>query len=304
MRCSYCMPKEEMQFMPSGNLMNANEVENFAKIFVGLGVNKIRLTGGEPLVRKDAGEIIRRLGKLSIELTLTTNGVFIDRFVDQIIEAGISSVNLSIDSLQRKRFFEITQRDSFDKVWANIQLLIKNNFHLKLNVVVMNGINDDEILSFIHLTKDLPLHVRFIEFMPFAGNHWESKKVFPLQKILESANEEFDVNPIDHEKNSTAKKYFVKGFAGTFAVISTMSTPFCADCNRLRLTADGKMKNCLFSKTEMDLLSRMRNGENIDQFIRECLREKEKELGGQLRTDFIHLDPEKIENRSMISIGG
>ena len=304
MRCSYCMPKEEMQFMPSGNLMNANEVENFAKIFVGLGVNKIRLTGGEPLVRKDAGEIIRRLGKLSIELTLTTNGVFIDRFVDQIIEAGISSVNLSIDSLQRKRFFEITQRDSFDKVWANIQLLIKNNFHLKLNVVVMNGINDDEILSFIHLTKDLPLHVRFIEFMPFAGNHWESKKVFPLQKILESANEEFDVIPIDHEKNSTAKKYFVKGFAGTFAVISTMSTPFCADCNRLRLTADGKMKNCLFSKTEMDLLSRMRNGENIDQFIRECLREKEKELGGQLRTDFIHLDPEKIENRSMISIGG
>lgn len=303
-RCLYCMPSEKMKFMPAKHLMQAEEVETIVKTFVDLGVKKIRLTGGEPLVRKDAKDIIERLSKFPVELTLTTNAVLVDDFIEDFHQARIKSVNVSLDTLKRDKFHKLTQRELFDKVWNNIQLLITEGFHVKVNVVVMKGINDNEILDFIELTKNQPVHVRFIEFMPFDKNQWNSNKVFSYQEILDLAETKFGFIKMKDESNETAKKFKPFGHQGTFAVISTMSAPFCHNCNRMRLTADGKMKNCLFSKSEADILSALRNHEDIEPIIRKCVGQKEKALGGQFEGDFNKIDTNKIDNRSMISIGG
>ena len=304
LRCSYCMPEEDYSFTPVTKLMQAGEIETLARIFVGEGVNKIRLTGGEPLVRKDAADIILSLSKLPVKLTLTTNGTRLHKFIDVLKEAGICSLNISLDTLQADKFNVITQRDQFDLVWNNIQLLLQNNFHVKVNVVVMKGINDAEISDFIAWTRNTPVHVRFIEFMPFSGNHWNSSKVVTLQQILSLISRNFEFVPLQAEKHDTAKKYIVPGYAGTFGVISTMSAHFCGDCNRMRLTADGKLKNCLFSKEETDLLTPLRNGMEVTSLIHQCVAGKAKQLGGQFSSDFEHLDAEDIHNRSMITIGG
>src|SRR5215203_3777835 len=177
LRCFYCMPEEEYNFTPASRLMQAAEMEALAKLFVAEGVTKIRLTCGEPLVRKDAAAIILALSTLPVQLTLTTNGTRLHQFVDVLQEAGIRSLNISLDTLQPEKFALITRRDQFDLVWKNMQLLLKKGFHLKVNVVVMNGLNDNEINDFIAWTRDTPVHVRFIEFMPFSGNRWTSNKV-------------------------------------------------------------------------------------------------------------------------------
>ncbi len=304
LRCFYCMPEEDYEFTKQSHLMQADEIESLAKTFVQLGVNKIRLTGGEPLVRKDAAEIIRRLGKLPVKLTLTTNGTRLHEFVDVLEEAGVRSLNISLDTLQAETFKHITRRDQFQTVLNNIQLLINRNFHVKVNVVVMKGLNDGEINDFIAWTKDTAVHVRFIEFMPFSGNKWTSNKVFTLQQILQVVEQQYSFLPLKNEEHDTAKGYIVPGHAGTFAVISTMSAPFCSTCNRMRLTADGKMKNCLFAEQEMDLLTALRNSEDVTQLIRQNIASKAKELGGQFTADFEHINAETIHNRSMIGIGG
>ncbi|HSF88955.1 MAG TPA: GTP 3',8-cyclase MoaA, partial [Saprospiraceae bacterium] len=255
LRCFYCMPDEHYDFTPASRLMQVDEIEAISRIFVANGVRKIRLTGGEPLVRKDAAEIIRKLAALPVKLTLTTNGTRLHEFVDVIKEAGITSLNISLDTLDKDRFMLMTKRDQFARVMSNINMMIDSGFHVKVNVVVMKGLNDHEVADFIRWTKQSPIHVRFIEFMPFSGNRWNSDRVMTWQQILELASHEFDIEPIQREKHETAKKYMIPGAPGTFAVISTMSAPFCGDCNRMRLTADGKMKNCLFSQTETDLLT-------------------------------------------------
>jgi cyclic pyranopterin phosphate synthase len=257
------MPEEEYEFTPASKLMQKEEIEALSKIFVGLGVNKIRLTGGEPLVRKDAGDIIRSLSKLPVKLTITTNGSRLHEFVDILEESGVHSLNISLDTLQPEKFNLITRRNQFQQVYDNIQLLLKRNFHVKVNMVVMKGLNDSEINDFVEWTKDQPVHVRFIEFMPFTGNRWTSNKVFTMQQMLEVIREKYDVIRLQDEKHDTAKGYMVTGHQGTFAIISTMSANFCGDCNRLRLTADGKMKNCLFAEKETDLLSALRRGEML-----------------------------------------
>jgi GTP 3',8-cyclase len=304
LRCFYCMPEEEYAFTPASRLMQAHEVEALAKVFVENGVNKIRLTGGEPLVRKDAGDIIRALAKLPVKLTITTNGTRIHEFINLLEEAGIRSLNVSLDTLKRDKFQLMTRRDHFDRVMENIRLLVDKKFHVKLNVVVTKGLNDNEINDFIAWTKNEPLHIRFIEFMPFSGNKWSSEKVFTWQEVLQRAAEVYDMVPLGRDMHDTAKKYQVPGYTGTFAVISTMSDPFCGDCNRMRLTADGKLKNCLFSKTETDLLSALRRGEPVLPLIEMSIRSKAKELGGQFTKDFEHLQADSINNRSMITIGG
>lgn len=305
LRCFYCMPEEEYEFTPVSRLMQADEIEAIARIFVENGVNKIRLTGGEPLVRKDAADIIERLAKLPVKLTMTTNATRLDKFLDVILSSGIRSLNISLDTLNKDRFLMLTKRDQYDEVMSNVDLMIRNNIHVKLNAVIMKGINDDEINDFILLTRDLPIHVRFIEFMPFTGNQWNSQRVFTWQQILEKATQQFDVLPLEREKHETAKKYKVPGHQGTFAVISTMSAPFCGDCNRMRLTADGKMKNCLFSQTETDLLTPFRNGEDILPMIHQSIRDKKEALGGQFSVEALDkIETSKLENRSMITIGG
>ena len=286
-----------MKFALHSTLMTADEINSIAKIFVNLGVKKIRLTGGEPLVRKDARQIIQLLSELPAELTITTNATKTDSFINDFKNAGIKSVNVSLDTFDKEKFFSITRRNDFDKVWANIHQLIANDFHVKLNLVAMEGVNDDELIDFINFTKTLPVHIRFIEFMPFPGNDWKREKVFTYIEMLEKIRANFEIEKLYDQKHSTAKKYRVRAFAGTFAFINTVTLPFCGDCNRMRLTADGKIKNCLFSKGEIDLLTAFRRGENIENLIFMSLKDKKKQTGGQ---DFSL----PTENRSMIAIGG
>ncbi len=298
------MPEEDYIFTPPARLMQVDEIEAIAKIFVEHGVNKIRLTGGEPLVRKGAEDIILRLSKLPVKLTLTTNATRLHDFVEVLKQANVHSLNISLDTLQPEKFNLITRRNQFDLVFDNIHLLIKNNFHVKVNVVVMKGLNDNEINDFIEWTKDTEVHVRFIEFMPFDSNRWTSNKVFTWKEILQIIEKKYEVARLNDDVHDTAKKYTVPGHKGTFAVISTMSAPFCSGCNRMRLTADGKMKNCLFSEAETDLLTVFRNGGDIVPLIYESIHAKEKELGGQFTKDFEKIHIEDLHNRSMIAIGG
>ena len=298
------MPEEDFVATPNARLMQADEIEEITRIFVSLGVKKIRLTGGEPLVRKDAAKIIESISAYPVELTLTTNGTRLDEFLPVLKKAGVRSINVSLDSLNADKFNLITKRNQYQKVIDNIQLLTREGIHAKVNVVVMKGVNDMEINDFVEWTKHLPVHVRFIEFMPFSGNHWESQKVFGLKQILSVVEEKFDVIKLKDEAHDTAKKYIVPGHTGTFAIISTITAPFCGDCNRMRLTADGKMKNCLFSQEETDLLTALRNGQDIVPLIRECITNKKAERGGQFADKMEEIDSVHMKNRSMISIGG
>lgn len=296
-RCLYCMPEENMQFWPQEKLMQAHEIEQLARLFVDLGVRKIRLTGGEPLVRKDAPEIIRALSRLPVTLTLTSNGVLIHQCIDTLLEAGVRSLNISLDTLNRDKFALLTRRDQFQRVWSNIQLLLHHGFHVKLNAVLMAGVNEMEVLDFVELTRHLPLHVRFIEFMPFADNAWQSDKVVPLAWILDTLREKFALEKLEDDVHDTAKKYHIPGFAGTFAIISTVTEPFCGGCNRLRLTADGKIKNCLFSSTETDLLTPLRLGQPVAPLVYQSVLDKKPAHGDFYEQALYH-------PRSMILMGG
>jgi cyclic pyranopterin phosphate synthase len=298
------MPNEDYDAPPAANLMQTKEIDEIVKVFVKLGVDKIRLTGGEPLVRNDAGKVIEALAKYDLQLAMTTNGIRLHEFLPSLQQAGMRSLNISLDTLDAKKFEMITKRKQFERVWSNIELMLAHNMHVKLNVVVMKGINDSEINSFIALTKDLPLHVRFIEFMPFDGNNWNSNKVFGWQQVLDTVSTQFDYYSLQPHQNDTAKSYQVYNHAGTFAVISTMTAPFCSTCNRMRLTADGKMKNCLFSKTEVDILTALRTGNDIEPLIRQCILDKAEATGGQFQGLVDNIDATQIHNRSMISIGG
>jgi cyclic pyranopterin phosphate synthase len=304
LRCFYCMPEEDYAFTPASRLMRTEEIEALAKIFVANGVDKIRLTGGEPLVRKDAGDIIEALSKLPASLTLTTNATRLHEFADTLQDAGVRSLNISLDTLQADKFMMLTRRDQFRQVRDNIDLMITRGFHVKVNSVIMKGLNDNEINDFVQWTRDVPVHIRFIEFMPFSGNRWTSNKVVTMQEILATVQQKFEATPLAGDPHDTAKAFRIPGHTGTFAVISTMSNPFCSGCNRMRLTADGKLKNCLFSREETDLLTPLRKGDDVLPLILQSIRNKKKELGGQFNTDFAHLHPEDIANRSMITIGG
>ena len=303
-RCFYCMPEEEYDFTPASRLMQKDEIVALAKIFVAQGVKKIRLTGGEPLVRKDAAAIILALGKLPVELVMTTNGTRIAEMLPVLKEAGIKTVNISLDTLQPDKFMLITRRDVFHQVRSNIELLLQEKFTVKVNVVVMKGLNDGEIRDFIEWTRHNSIQVRFIEFMPFSGNKWTSNKMFSYQEILDEIGKEFSVLPVKGAPHDTAKGFMVPGHEGSFAIISTMTAPFCSTCNRMRLTADGKLKNCLFSDGETDLLTALRNQEDVLPLIQASIRSKKKELGGQMVPNFEELDANAINNRSMITIGG
>ena len=304
LRCFYCMPEEDYQFTPNQQLMQADEIEAIAKAYVEEGVKKIRLTGGEPLVRKDFADILNRLGNLKVEITMTTNGSRLHEFVDVIKNSGIKSLNISLDTLQKDRFILMTKRDKQEQVMRNIQLMLDNGINVKVNVVAMKGVNDEEIIDFVQWTKDTPVHIRFIEFMPFDRNKWNSDKVITLQQILDKVSTQFEIEPLSRLPHETAKKFKVPGHAGTFAVISTMSAPFCGDCNRIRLTADGKMKNCLFSQSETDILGAYRKGEDIKPLIYQNISEKKEALGGQFTIDMEKIETTALHNRTMISIGG
>ena len=303
-RCFYCMPEEEYDFSPASRLMQTEEIVRLATIFVEQGVKKIRLTGGEPLVRKDAAAIIAALGKLPVELVITTNGTRIAEMLPTLKEAGIKTINVSLDTLQPEKFLFITRRDMFHLVRSNIELLLQHKIAVKINMVVMKDLNDGEINDFIEWTRHHPVQIRFIEFMPFSGNKWTNNKMFSLAEILGSIEKKYTILPVEAEPHDTAKRFIIPGHEGSFAVISTMTAPFCSTCNRMRLTADGKLKNCLFSDGETDLLSALRNNEDVVPLIKASIWSKKKELGGQLGAHFENIDASAIKNRSMITIGG
>lgn len=303
LRCFYCMPEEDYAFTAPARLMQTTEIIEIAKVFIANGVDKIRLTGGEPLVRKDAAAIISSLSGLPVELTMTTNGTRIHDFLDVLKSARLRSLNISLDTLNAEKFNRITRRNQFDLVMKNIGTLIRQGFNVKINVVVMKDFNDDEINDFVAWAALFPIQVRFIEFMPFAGNRWTNNQVVSLERLLEIIAGRYDFEPAPGKANDTAKHFRVPGHPGSFAVISTMTAPFCGTCNRMRLTADGKMKNCLFSKGETDLLTAYRNGEDILPLISGNISGKAKSLGGQFASTGT-IDALSIENRSMITIGG
>ncbi len=300
------MPLEGVPLLPKEHLMNAEEVYQIAKIFVNEGVDKIRLTGGEPLVRKDFPEILRMLASLPVKLTMTSNGVTIDRHFDLLKECDMQTLNLSLDTIQKDKFKKITFRDQFDKVHENMFKLLDHGFKVKINVVLMKGVNEDEIIDFIELTKDYPFVVRFIEFMPFEGNKWNREQTVSLEEILDRLRAfyaEKDILRIQDAPNDTAKNYKIKGYSGDFGIISTVTNPFCDSCNRIRLTANGQIKNCLFSQSESDLLTPFRNGEDILPVIQNAVGKKFAMRGGLSNPDDFN-NPEMHHNRSMIRIGG
>lgn len=307
LRCTYCMPAEGIPLTPAAHLMSAYEIFEIASHFVKRGVDKIRLTGGEPTVRKDINQIIERLSSLPTKLALTTNGLMIHRHIDVLKKADVDVINISIDSLDREKFKKITLRDQYEQLEKNMALLDSQGFRLKLNVVLLKGINDDEIIPFINLSKDRNWQIRFIEFMPFDGNNWDRSKTVSLEAILKTAESHYGSSQIKRLKdavNDTAKNYKIDGFTGSFAVISTVTNPFCDSCNRLRLTADGKLKNCLFSSDEYDLLSSLRNGESLDSLIDIALRDKFAARAGLDDPNAFNNPENHKNNRSMIAIGG
>ena len=307
LRCTYCMPADGVQLTPKNSLMNVDEIFSIAKIFVDHGVNKIRLTGGEPLVRKDFSEILKRLNSLNADLSLTTNGILVDRFIDDFKAYNLRSINVSLDTLQADKFKFITRRDQFLKAYENISLLVQNGFNIKLNVVLIKNFNDDEIKSFINLTKDLPIVVRFIEFMPFNGNNWDKSKLVTQKDILHDVVSYFGSDKLvklEDNQNFISRDYQISGFMGSFGIISSVSNPFCDGCNRIRLTANGKLKNCLFSNDETDILSSLRNNETIEPLIAKTVYKKFA-IRANMNTFKKLNNPElHSKNRSMLTIGG
>ncbi|MBK6343225.1 MAG: GTP 3',8-cyclase MoaA [Flavobacteriales bacterium] len=306
LRCTYCMP-EDQHFLKREELMTREEIHAIARLFVErYGITKIRLTGGEPLVRADAVDIVRDLAALPVKLGLTTNALTLHRHIDGLIAAGLQRINISLDTFDAERFRRITRRDGFDIVWSNVRHALQRSLRVKVNMVVMRGVNDDEILRFVELTRDHDVHVRFIEFMPFAGNHWGRERVYTYAEMLGHIGSVHSYAKLTDDPHSTAKAYRVADWPGTFAVISTVTEPFCGSCDRLRLTAEGKMRNCLFAREETDLLSALRRGEDIAPLIEANVLSKHAMLGG-----LPQFKPEKQEEvlhdlsaRPMVSIGG
>lgn len=307
LRCTYCMPEEGVDLLPKEHLMTADEIIQLAKLFVSLGVNKIRLTGGEPLVRKDAASIIQRLSALPIQLNITTNGILVHQYIETFKAAGMQQINVSLDTLDADKFLLLTKRDHFAKVWENIHLLLQEGFRVKLNVVLMRAVNATEILDFVALTEQLPLQIQFIEFMPFDGNNWDWKAGLAEAEVLEQIRQYYGTEAVlglEGQVNDTAVHYKIKDHQGSFGMISTVTNPFCDTCNRIRLTANGRIKNCLFSISEIDLLTALRTGQDVEALIHAALAEKAKARGGAQNFEDFSDQTLHEQNRSMIRIGG
>ncbi|MGY3055442.1 molybdenum cofactor biosynthesis protein A [Pedobacter sp. UYEF25] len=302
LRCFYCMPEDGIELMEKSNIMSIEEIIALAKVFRDLGVHTIRLTGGEPLVRKDFGFLIEELAKLKVVLKITTNGILLDKYLDTFQKIGLKKINLSLDTLDKAKSVFITKRDYFQRILKNLETALEMDMEVKLNIVLIKGVNDNEIINFIELTRHKNLTIKFIEFMPFKGNKWDWSKGVGKEEILTTIAANFgSVEELNNPTHSTSSNFRVENHVGTFAIVSTITNPFCGDCNRIRLTADGKMKNCLFANSETDLLTPFRNGDEMEGIIVNAIKSKKYARDGMdLKMDAEHYE----QNRSMISIGG
>ena len=269
LRCQYCMPPQGVDIVDKKELLTYKEMYRIIRVLSELGVNKVRLTGGEPFVRRDFVNFLESLSfndRLE-EINITTNGALISNHIDKLEELKINAINLSIDSLQKGKFAKITRRDVFDSVYDTFEKLEKSNLKLKLNVVVQPGVNTDEIIDFVELSKNKDIAIRFIEEMPFNGKgqrHME--EVWNYNKIMAHIRSHYsNIEPIISKKSSTSINYRIPNYEGTFGVIPAFTRTICSDCNRIRITAIGLFKNCLFDGGVFNVRDFIRNGASDDE---------------------------------------
>lgn len=306
LRCRYCMPEEGVKLTPDEKLLTTDEIVRIARIFASEGVHKIRLTGGEPTVRKDVVELVKRLHEIPgiDEICMTSNGLALHRKLQALFENGLTSLNLSMDTMINGKFILITRRNGLSAVMKSLRKALSfGTLKVKINTVVMRNINDDEILNFVELTKDHPIDVRFIEYMPFDGNKWSKNKMVAYKEILEIINAKYpDLTRLQPKHGDTAKMYQVPSFKGRVGFITSMTSDFCATCTRLRITNDGNLKVCLFGNEEVSLRDVLRKGasdKEVLEVIGKAVKKKKAKHGGLTVAEL-----KDRPNRPMILIGG
>ena len=282
-RCQYCMPAEGLPWLDRSALLSYEEIERLVRLLAAMGVHDVRLTGGEPLVRKELWRLVERLAVIPDveDLSLTTNGYLLTRQVDQLVAAGLKRINVSLDSLAPDRFFQLTRRDSLAQVLEGLEAAQAHPElrPIKVNVVALKDFTEDEVLRFAEFARRNPYEVRFIEFMPLdADRAWTRDKVLPNAEIVRMIDEVYPLEPVGRERHGTARRYRFADGRGEMGFISPVTEPFCGDCNRIRLTAEGELRTCLFSMTETDLREPLRSGATdteLEEIIRDAVWRKE-----------------------------
>jgi GTP 3',8-cyclase len=306
LRCKYCMPQINFSWLPHDSILTYEEILKICRTLAVMGVTKVRLTGGEPLVRRDLISLAERLTEIDgfTEICITTNGVLLEKYADGLFKAGIRHINISLDSMDPERFAYITGFNLFDHVWRGIEKALEKGFSpIKINAVIIKGINDNEITAMAGLSLKYPLQVRFIEFMPVGHDiFWNPDRFISCDKIRNQVEDAFGkLSPL-HKSHSagTASEYMLDNAPGSLGFIGALSHHFCESCNRLRLTAEGRLRLCLFSDEEVDVKKALQQGLNPDElalFFRQAVLKKPKGLN--------FLDKEALScTRSMSSIGG
>ncbi|MGO9975507.1 MAG: GTP 3',8-cyclase MoaA [Solirubrobacteraceae bacterium] len=282
-RCQYCMPAEGMPWIEHSEILSFEEITRIVALLGTLGVHHVRLTGGEPLVRRDFPTLATMLASLDDvhELSLTTNGYLLERDAAALVDAGVDRFNVSIDSLQRDRFYELTRRDALPQVLRGLETLasLPLAHPIKINAVAIRGFTEEEVIPFARLAREEGYEVRFIEFMPLDADHgWSAEQVLTGAETLEAINAVYPLEPLPRDASATARVYRFADGRGRIGFINPVSEPFCSDCNRIRLTADGRLRTCLFSLRETDLRGPLRDGADdaeLEQIVREAVWRKE-----------------------------
>jgi GTP 3',8-cyclase len=304
-RCRYCMPAEGLEWLGRDELLSFEEMTRVVRVLAGMGVEEVRLTGGEPLARRDLPLLVGMLSEVEgvTDLSLTTNGVLLDRFAAPLVEAGLERLNVSLDSLSHVRFAEITRRDALDRVLAGLEEAERHPQlrPIKVNCVAIRGFTEEEVPALAELARRKPYVVRFIEFMPLdAEERWDADDVLTGGEIRALIEEHWPLVEIPAKPSSTARRFRFADGAGEIGFVNPVSEPFCSSCDRIRLTADGQLRTCLFSRREWDLKTPLRDGatdEHLVELIRWAVRHKE--LKHKINDDgFVRA------SRSMSQIGG
>ena len=305
LRCRYCMPEEGIPLISHGAILTYEEILRIVRVFAAEGISKVRLTGGEPLVRKGIVDFISRLSQIEEikDLSLTTNGILLKEYARDLKRAGLKRINVSLDSLTKKRFYQITRRDDFERVWSGIEEALRVGLTpIKINMVAIRGVNDDEIEAFARLTLHLPLTVRFIEYMPSGnGEEWKESDILTVPQIKDRLERVGPLTPVPPDQwDGPSKRFKIEGAIGEIGLIGAVSSHFCSDCNRLRLTPDGKIRTCLFSDEEIDVREILRMG-GTDQNLKERLLDA---LRAKPERHHINTHQFKKCQRNMSAIGG
>ena len=304
LRCHYCMPVHGIDFVKRSDLLSYEEMLRLLKIFKNLGVTKLRITGGEPLLRKDLLSFLDEVTSQEIfdGYHLTTNATLTEPYVDNLIKSGLKSVNISLDTLDRQRFKEITNRDNFDSVMVSLQKFLDRDVKVKLNMVVMKHVNEEDIIPMAELARHSNVSVRFLEEMPFDGKDEVKPSFFTHHDILKTLENHIGtLNKLPYKSGETSTNYKVEGWKGELGVIASYSRTFCGTCNRLRVTPTGKLKTCLYSKNDLDIRQMLRDGSSDDE-ISEAIQlavARKHANGVEAERDRDH-----HINESMASIGG